>query len=229
MKRKILLLGITCALLLVGLARGTFAAFQTATREMGKADIQTKELKVKVYARALDENGKEVGKSQKVDEDGMAWGSTIETILPGKEWTESIVIENPQETEEGYPLYARVIFYKAWGEEKDGIFIKDYNLNPESIQTKLQETEDWIEVFVDEEQSIYYYKHPLAAKEQSAEMQQRIKIANQLGNAYMEKSMNMIVRVEAVQAAVKEDSFLSVWGIEAEFDENGAIINGRQQ
>lgn len=198
MKRKMLLLGIVCALLIVGVVGSTLAAFQTTTKEIGKVDIRTKELKAKLYVKVVDENGNEVGKSQKAEEEETIWGSTIGEILPGKEWTESIVIENPQKKEEGYPLYARVTFYKAWGEEKDGIFIKDYNLNPETIQMELQNEEDWIEVPIDEEQSIYYYKYPLEEEEQSKEMLQKIKIANQLGNAYMGKSMNMIVRVEGL-------------------------------
>lgn len=65
MKKKMLVLGIACALLIVGVVGSTFAAFQTTTKEIGKVDIRTKELKTKLHVKVVDENGKEVERSQK--------------------------------------------------------------------------------------------------------------------------------------------------------------------
>jgi hypothetical protein len=160
----------------------------------------------------------------------------------GKKYGERISVQN----DGAYDEYVRVIVTKSWQNE-DGS--KDTTLDPDLIELGFENLDaNWIEVDVSPEQTIYYYKSPLAAEDSLStgetagssevmlinsvmvqnDVTTQVTTENLKGTItntydYNGKSFSLEVEVDAVQTHNAADAILGAWGVKAEFDGDALI------
>jgi hypothetical protein len=160
----------------------------------------------------------------------------------GKKYDERISVQN----DGSYDEYVRVIVTKSWQNE-DGS--KDTTLDPDLIELGFENLDaNWIEVDVSPEQTIYYYKSPLAAEDSLStgetagssevtlinfvmvqnDVTTQVTTENLKGTItntydYNGKSFSLEVEVDAVQTHNAADAILGAWGVKVEFDGDALI------
>ena len=196
MKKKLILMCIAGALVMTAVIGGTLAGFNTETDSKGVADINVNTLSIDVS----DENDSENG------ETGVMEFS--EPAVPGKE----IIIDRIIENTGSYDLYARVTVNKKWTDNLDAKMIK---LGMKS--------EGWLVVNQDDEQIIMYRQAPLRVGESTAVPVDSLSFDAGMTNEYADKLCEFDITVDAVQAAMAEESMPSEWGVYPVIDGNGVI------
>lgn len=201
MKKKLILMCIAGALLMTAVIGGTLAGFNTEINEQGSAEITVSAFSIEVNDKVASTKG-------------TSESETIEAAaVPGGTMKIDRTIENKGE----YDLYARVVINKKW---------KNIDKSAKTIQLVYDDdTSNWITTsdIDDNEQVIMYYALPIAAHGEVKIPLTGIKFDSSLNNDYAGKSVSLDISVDAVQAAVVEDSMLSEWGVLPTVNENGKI------
>lgn len=218
MKRKLLLMGITAAMLLTTIIGGSLAFFQADGKPV-QNQLSTKKLDID-----LQEDGTWVK-----DADGEA---VVANLMPGASVEKHVRVINdvPGDTS----FYTRVRITRCWGEEREGQFSKDFTLDPSLILLDLNTTEQggsWLLAdggTVQEQQGretiTLYYTKAVSGDPGSAtdEVLKGFSIAPELSNAYADKAVQICVEADGVQTLHAEDAALSEWGVQLQID-NGTI------
>ncbi len=197
MKKKLILMCIAGALVMTAVIGGTLAGFNTETENKSVADINVNTLSIDVSDKKDGENG-EVGVME-----------FSEPAVPGKE----IRIDRTIENTGSYDLYARVTVNKKWTD----------NLDAKMIKLGMQ-SNGWIVADEDDEQIIMYLQAPLGVGESIAIPVESLSFDTSMTNEYAGKSCEFDITVEAVQAAMAEESMPSEWGVYPVINEEGVII-----
>ena len=212
MKKKLILMGIAGALALTTMIGGTLAAFQ-ANSSQGTSDITTKDLNICIS----DGETKELDKYQ----------SGVVKAMPGSTINEDLKVAFAEEN--NYDSYVRVTIYKAWGEKNaNGEFAKDFDgtLDLAAIEILPEQEDDWIVIQTDDETTTMYYKKPISeagAKRETSKFIDEIRISNEIGNQYANKSFVIEASAEAVQTVGGAEAVRSAWGVSASMDPEGII------
>ncbi len=207
MKKKLILLCLAAVLVAAATVGGTLAGFNTEAQQKGVAQITTKSLSIEIQ-----EEKQEVRLEK--------------TAKPGDTVSFSRNIINSEE--EGYDLYTRVTIYKRWnrdGLEADKIhlYLGEKELIAENAEA-IREA-GWILWYQDEEQTVLYYRLPLAPGEASAEVLSALAIDENTDNAYAGAEVLLEFEVDAVQKIAAQDAIVAEWGVYPEFDENGCLVS----
>ena len=197
MKKKLILMCIAGALVMTGVIGGTLAGFNTETESKSVTEINVNTLSIDVS----DKNDNENGQASVME--------FSEQAVPGKE----IKIERTIENTGSYDLYARVTVNKKWMDNLDAKMIK--------LETQ---SDGWIVFNEDDEQIIMYLQTPLGVGESVDVPVKSINFDISMTNEYAGKSCEFDIRVDAVQAAMAEESMPSEWGVYPVMDENGVIL-----
>ncbi len=196
MKKKLILMCIAGALVMTAVIGGTLAGFNTETENKGVADINVNTLSIDVSDKNDGENG-EVGVME-----------FSEPAVPGKEISINRTIKNTG----SYDLYARVTVNKKWTD----------NLDAKMIKLGMQ-SNGWIVADEDDEQIIMYLQAPLGVGESVAIPVESLSFDTSMTNEYAGKSCEFDITVDAVQAAMAEESMPSEWGVYPVIGEDGVI------
>lgn len=206
MKKKYMLMGVAAALITTTIIGGSLAAIQVNGEDV-RQDINTRSLNIELTGSGAVEGNLYLGNA-----------------MPGGVIDKDIKIENTADT----PLYARVTIRKYWGDygTDSSELTKDYSKDTDKIS--LEVSGEWLE---DEnasdggETSVYYYRNPIEPGTEPVDILKSLKIESDLDNSYADKGIGLEVEVDAVQTYAAEDAMLSEWGIGADIDENGTIID----
>lgn len=199
MKKKLILMCIAGALVMTAVIGGTLAGFNTSTENKGVTDIKVKTLSIDVSDKNDSENG----------QTGVMEFS--EPAVPGKEINIYRTIRNTG----SYDLYARVIVNKKWTDDLDAKMIK-----------LGMETDGWLvmgDIDKINEQIILYRQAPIRVGEEVTLPVKSLSFDASMTNEYAGKSCEFDIAVDAVQAAMAEESMPSEWGVYPVIDENGVI------
>ena len=211
MKKKLILMCIAGALVMTAVIGGTLAGFNEST-EQRKTNINVNSLAINV----TDANtGGDVAK------DDLGRIIISEPAMPGGRIEVDRTIENTGD----YPIYIRVTVNKKWD---------DRSLSADSIQLDL-ESAGWITLpSENQEQIILYYTNPVnPVNEERTEGIIELPVTGisfdaGLTNEYANKTFELAVEVDAVQAVqgenaqLAQDAMLSEWGVFPVID-NGVI------
>lgn len=206
MKKKYILMGVAAALITTTIIGGSLAAIQVNGEDV-RQDINTRSLSIELTGS------------------GTAEGNLyLENAMPGGVIEKDIKIENTADT----PLYARVTIRKYWGDYGLGSIelTKDYSKDTDKIS--LEVNGEWLEdknASDGGETSVYYYRKPIEPGTEPVDILKSLKLDADLDNSYADKGIGLEVEAEAVQTYAAQDAMLSEWGIWADIDENGTIIN----
>lgn len=206
MKKKYMLMGVAAALITTTIIGGSLAAIQVNGEDV-RQDINTRSLSIELTGS------------------GTAEGNLyLENAMPGGVIDKDIKIENTADT----PLYARVTIRKYWGDYESGSIelTKDYSKDTDKIS--LEVNGEWLEdknASDGGETSVYYYRKPIEPGTEPVDILKSLKLDADLDNSYADKGIGLEVEAEAVQTYAAQDAMLSEWGIWADIDENGTIIN----
>lgn len=206
MKKKYMLMGVAAALITTTIIGGSLAAIQVNGEDV-RQDINTRSLSIELTGS------------------GTAEGNLyLENAMPGGVIDKDIKIENTADT----PLYARVTIRKYWGDYESGSIelTKDYSKDTDKIS--LEVNGEWLEdknAGDGGETSVYYYRKPIEPGTEPVDILKSLKLDADLDNSYADKGIGLEVEVEAVQTYAAQVAMLSEWGIWADIDENGTIIN----
>ena len=195
-KKKLILMCIAGALVMTAVIGGTLAGFNTETDSKGVTDIKVKTLSIDVS----DKNDSEDGQTGVME--------FSEPAVPGKE----IIIDRIIKNTGSYDLYARVTVNKKWADNLDAKMIK---LGMKS--------DGWLVVNEDDEQIIMYRQAPLKVGESVAVPVKSLSFDTSMTNEYAGKSCEFDITVDAVQAAMAEESMPSEWGVYPVLSEDGVI------
>lgn len=205
MKKKLILMCIAGALVMTAVIGGTLAGMNAEINEQGVADIEVDDFAIDVTGTGIN-NG---ATSEAVSLEAAA--------TPGG----TVAIERSITNEGDYDLYARIVINKKW----------DIDKSAESIELLFDEKlmGNWINPYketmsLNDEQIILYYALPIAKDGEPVKLPLTgIKFSEALNNDYAGKSVDIDISVDAVQAAVVEDSMLSEWGVFPTINEDGVI------
>ena len=206
MKKKYMLMGVAAALITTTIIGGSLAAIQVNGEDV-RQDINTRSLSIELTGS------------------GTAEGNLyLENAMPGGVIDKDIKIENTADT----PLYTRVTIRKYWGDYESGSIelTKDYSKDTDKIS--LEVNGEWLEdknASDGGETSVYYYRKPIEPGTEPVDILKSLKLDADLDNSYADKGIGLEVEAEAVQTYAAQDAMLSEWGIWADIDENGTIIN----
>jgi hypothetical protein len=254
------------ALLAMSVVGSTRAAI-TETSNNFKAELQTAALSVALYEQTGNESeARQIADQTAAASDegaGETAASAVGTLKIvseadaadfkiGKEYAEKLSVVNDGE----YDEYVRVIVTKSWQDENGK---KDTLLDPDLIELGLVNKEDWIAVSYDNkalgsdrsnnEQTVYYYRYPLKAKNSqstgetvvsnevtlinSVTVNNKVttqvtatpsadeKLTGTITNVYdyNGKSFSINVEVDAVQTHSAADAIYGAWGVKAVIDD----------
>lgn len=202
MKKKYIVMVVACILALTAVIGSTVAAPTRSADKKGNTTVDIKDLDVALA-------GMLVGDSKEETVTAMP-GQTIEF---GEE--NSYFVTN----EEDYEAYVRVTIDKQWVGNEDKLDGKMISLN----WTDDVIAADWIVFDSSDEQVILYYNKKLAKDAFTSVFLTGVSFDASMDNAYTDKTANITVTVDAVQAAVVKDAMLAEWGVLPEIDENGNI------
>lgn len=120
-----------------------------------------------------------------------------------------------------FDSYVRITLTKYW-ENQDGI--KEFAADAHQAVLKNIDQKDWIVDASDENGEVVYayYKYPLASGETTTTLMDAVLIED-INNFYTDLRLKVDVEVDAIQKAAAQDAILAEWGLEAVFDENGAL------
>lgn len=225
MKKRAIIMGVAVGLVMFGVIGGTIAA-PTITANTGNTVVNIQDLEVALAAEVGENNTIVINETA-----GMP-GETID--LQGYKVVNGDATDTSTEY---YDLYARVVIDKQWvTKNSDGKDITDTSLDPKMLHVyaknneekdielvKYANLENWIVEKATSEQIILYYKEPLKSGESTDAFLTKIVLDSSMDNQYTDKTANITVTVNAVQATVAEKSMLAEWGVIPTFDENGNI------
>lgn len=196
MKKKLILMCIAGALVMTAVIGGTLAGFNTSTESKGVTDIKVNTFSIDVSDAGTGENG-QAGVME-----------FEEPAVPGKEIEINRVIKNTG----SYEMFARVTVNKKWTD----------NLDAKMIELGM-ETDGWLVVNEDDEQIIMYRQAPIGVGEEVAVPVKSLSFDAGMTNEYADKSCEFDITVDAVQAAMAEESMPSEWGVYPVFDADGNL------
>ena len=218
MKRKLLLMGLTAAMLLTTIIGGSLAFFQADGKPV-QNQLSTKKLDID-----LQEDGTRMKEAE---------GEIVEEhLMPGASVEKHVRVINGDSGDTSF--YTRVRITRCWGEGSGGQFSKDYTLDPSLILLDLNTTEQggsWLLAdggSVEEQQGretiTLYYTKAVSGDSGSAtdEVLRGFSVAPELTNAYADKAVQIFVEADGVQTLHAEDAALSEWGVQLQI-ENGTI------
>ncbi len=152
------------------------------------------------------------------------------------EYDEDVQIQNTSTGD--YDEYVRVLVRKSWVDSKGD---KDTRLDPSLIE--LHTTDTWISNSSEKtpEGEVFYCTKPIA-KDETVQFLDSIEFSRDILNdvttvdteekgvvrnvyGYNDKTFEIEIRVDAVQAHNAEESILGAWGVHATVDSNGNITN----
>ncbi len=152
------------------------------------------------------------------------------------EYDEDVQIQNTSTGD--YDEYVRVLVRKSWVDSKGD---KDTRLDPSLIE--LNTTDSWVKLDSEStiEGEVFYCTKPLA-KNETVQFLDSIEFSRDILNdvttvdteekgvvrnvyGYNDKTFEIEIRVDAVQAHNAEESILGAWGVHATVDSNGNITN----
>ncbi len=155
------------------------------------------------------------------------------------DYDEDVQIQNTSTGD--YDEYVRVVVKKSWVslDEKGKVKEKDTRLDPSFI--KLNTTGEWLvdDTNPKDETMIFYCKKPVA-KDEAVQFLDSISFSRDILNdvttvdteekgvvrnvyGYNDKTFEIEIRVDAVQAHNAEEAILGAWGVHATVDGNGNI------
>lgn len=202
MKKKYIVMAVACILALTAVIGSTVAAPTRSADKTGKTTVTIEDLVVALAA----------GVEEKITVNAMP-GQRIDF--------ENYYVKNTA----GYDAYVRVTIDKQWPgneAELDGSMISLLLGNSD------KELNDWLVKEASEEQVILYYKKMLSGKtadetDATSVFLSGVSFNPSMDNSYTDKTANITVTVDAVQAAVAKDAMLAEWGVLPEIDEDGNI------
>jgi hypothetical protein len=255
------------ALLAMSVVGSTRAAFTKENNDSFTAELRTKTLSVALYEQTGESEARPVAGQIAAASDDGAGGTAASTVGTlkivsdddaknfqiGKKYSEKLTVVNNGT----YDEYVRVIVTRSWLDENGN---KDTLLDPDMIELGLENEKNWIEVPSDNqvlgnarkntEQTVYYYKYPLKAKDSQSTGESEVTLINsvtvsnkvttqvtetQSADAslagtitnvydYNGKSFSINVEVDAVQTHSAADAILGAWGVKATFGADGTTI-----
>lgn len=202
MKKKYIVMAVACILALTAVIGSTVAAPTRSADKTGNTTVNIEDLDVALAAG--------------VEEDIPVMAMPGQTIN-----FKNYYVENTA----GYDAYVRVTIDKQWPgneAELDGSMISLLLGNSD------KELNDWLVKETSEEQVILYYKKMLSGKtadetDATSVFLSGVSFDASMDNSYTDKTANITVTVDAVQAAVAKDAMLAEWGVLPEIDEDGNI------
>lgn len=197
MKKKLILMCIAGALVMTAVIGGTLAGFNTSTESKGVTEISVNSLTVDFSGTGLNGGSS----SEEISLEAAA--------VPGGEVEVNRAVTNSGD----YDFYTRVTVNKKWNAD----------LPADKIELGMSNMADWLVFSQDDEQIILYYTKPVKKGETVAIPIDKICFDSSLNNDYAGKTVEFAARIDAVQAAVAEDSMPSEWGVYPVIDANGVI------
>ena len=142
-------------------------------------------------------------------------------LVPGQTVTEDSTVTNDGD----YAFFARVTIYKSWEEFAEeatngdvefkaaGMF-SDGSSELSGKEIKVTPGDDWVQYYDQgDEQLTLYYTKAVQPGGATSSFIDTISIASSLGNEYANQSINLDIKVDAVQADAGEDAIAAVWGV----------------
>ncbi|MCI8401421.1 MAG: hypothetical protein HFI38_04910 [Lachnospiraceae bacterium] len=235
MKKKLMLMGITAALLFATIIGGSLAYFQ-ANGDAVQNQITTRQLAIRLS------QGSEAEQETAWEETARADGSMVlqlkEAVMPGSEVSKSVTVSNTADTE----LYTRVTVTRSWGQWEETTegsqiyeFMKDTSLDGSKIgllsggealdALTTGAVNGWIydEEYSTGERLVFYYTSPLAPGEAAENLLDLLAIDPSLGNEYAGKAVELTVEADAIQMLSASDAALSEWGVVLHIGADGVI------
>ena len=220
MKKKKLAI-VLSSIAVIALIGGTYAAFTASSSPINKT-VSTSKLKIDIEQTADADK-------EHVTLDG---GKIVYTGgLPGDVIDSSVKIKNTENKD----CYVRVTITKNWLDEEGSKILDDALADPKEIGVEPDQT-DWIvQEPADDPEIVYcYYREPLAAGQETANVINRFSILektkDQPSNKYAGLGTEITFDAEAIQNATDPaEPMLAAWGVVATFEADGTLTSVVEQ
>ena len=216
MKKKLKLMGLAMALLVVAIIGGSLAYFRAET------DTQTP---ISVGNLGVELRLDDVGNQSYIKDNIL----DIDGGLPGDKYSYPVYAYNTGD----YDAYIRITLTRYWENQIDGTKNFDAEAGEIGLQLngeKIEKADNWtqmgnwiIDARDENKEVVYmYYKMPVKAKEGTSHAIDNIMIGDITNQEFYSKlKVKVDVEVDAIQTVAAKDAILAEWGMDVTFDANG--------